>query len=520
VGIESVLEDSAARGPDRTALVCGTDRRSYGLLDEEAERLAAALQALGVERGARIAICLDNGPEAVIALFGVLKAGAAFVCLHPTTKPEKLVHVLDDAGAVVLVTSARKLESLEGALRRASSLRAVIAVGKLADAEGTRTAGRAEVLAWPDLLSSHAPNRSSVRPSKQDLAGLLYTSGSTGKPKGVVHTHGSLGAAMRSIAEYLEASASDVVLSVLPLSFGYGLTQLLPTFLAGGTLVLERSFAFPQVTLQRLASERATGFAMVPTTATILLQNDLARFDLSALRYVTNAGAGIAPDLLRELRRRLPRVRIFPMYGQTECIRVTYLPPEEVDRLPTSVGKGMPNQEMWIVDESGRRLPPGSTGELVLRGEHVMREYWNLPLETSEKLRPGPVPGERVLHTGDLFRVDAEGWYHFVSRKDDIIKTRGEKVSPREVENVLQALEGVLSSAVIGTPDPVLGESVHAFVVRKPDSDLDERAVLRHCARHLEDFAVPKRVEFLEDLPQTANAKVDRRALRERGGAA
>jgi acyl-CoA synthetase (AMP-forming)/AMP-acid ligase II len=332
-----------------------------------------------------------------------------------------------------------------------------------------------------------------------------------------MHTHLSLLSAMRSIAEYLEIAASDVVLSVLPLSFGYGLTQLLPTFLAGGRIVLERSFAFPQVTLQRMADERCTGFAMVPTIATLFLQNDLARFDLSSLRYVTNAGAGIAPELLKEMRRRLPNVRIFPMYGQTECIRITYLPPEEVDRRPESVGRGMPNQEMWIVDEEGRRLPPGSTGELVVRGSHLMRGYWNLPEETEKKLRPGPIPGERVLHTGDLFRVDAEGWYSFVARKDDVIKTRGEKVSPREVEDVLHALDGVLSAAVLGVPDALLGQAVQAFVVKKAGAALDEQAVLRHCVKHLEDFAVPKRVEFLEELPKTPNAKVDKNALRERG---
>src|SRR6185436_5952735 len=276
------------------------------------------------------------------------------------------------------------------------------------------------------------------RAAETDLAGLLYTSGSTGSPKGVMHSHRSLATVVRSIARYLGTTGEDVVLSVLPLSFGYGLTQLLPTFLAGGTLVLERSFAFPQVTLQLLAAERCTGFAMVPTIATMLLQNDLSRFDLSALRYLTNAGAGIAPELLRDLRSRLPWVRIFPMYGQTECMRATFLPPEEVDRIPASVGRGMPSQEMWVVDDAGRRLSPGKdgcVGELVVRGEHVMLGYWNLPEATEAKLGPEPRPSARVLSTGDLFRVDSEGWYYFVARKDDIIKTRGEKVSPREVED-------------------------------------------------------------------------------------
>ena len=512
--IESLLEERARQDPDKVALVCGSERRSYAALDAEANRLARALASRGVRRGDRVAVCLDNSVELVVSLFGVLKAGAAIVLVNPTTKGEKLHHLLLDSGARALVLSGKKLEGLDEAHVRTAALRTVLVVGR----SDRLPPG---FLAWEDLLREEAPTRLPRSGVDLDLACLLYTSGSTGHPKGVMHTHLSLLSATRSIAEYLETEASDVVLSVLPLSFGYGLTQLLPTFLAGGRLVLERSFAFPQVTLRRMADERCTGFAMVPTIAALFLQNDLARFDLSSLRYVTNAGAGIAPELLKELRRRIPKVRIFPMYGQTECIRVTYLPPEEVDRRPESVGRGMPNQEMWIVDEEGRRLPEGGsgsrTGELVVRGSHLMRGYWNLPEETEKKLRPGPVPGERVLHTGDLFRVDEEGWYHFVSRKDDIIKTRGEKVSPCEVEDVLYALEGVLSAAVLGVADALLGQAVHAYVVKKAGAALDEQAVLRHCVKHLEDFAVPKRVEFLEEMPKTPNSKVDKNALRERG---
>jgi long-chain acyl-CoA synthetase len=508
--IESLLEERARQDPEKIALVCGAERRTYAALDAEANRLARALATRGVRRGDRVAVCLDNSVELVVSLFGVLKADAAIVLVNPTTKGEKLHHLLLDSGARALVVSDKKLEGIDAAHLRTNDLRTVLVVGR-------PVRRPPDVLAWEDALANEEPTRLPRTGIDLDLACLLYTSGSTGHPKGVMHTHRSLLSATRSIAEYLDVAASDVVLSVLPLSFGYGLTQLLPTFLAGGRLVLERSFAFPQVTLRRIADERCTGFAMVPTIAALFLQNDLARFDLSALRYVTNAGAGIAPEVLKELRRRLPNVRIFPMYGQTECIRITYLPPEEVDRRPGSVGRGMPNQEMWIVDEQGRQLPNGATGELVVRGSHVMRGYWNLPEETEKKLRPGPIAGERVLHTGDLFRVDEDGWYHFVARKDDVIKTRGEKVSPREVEDVLYALDGVLSAAVLGMPDALLGQAVHAFVVKKAGSALDEQAVLRHCVKHLEDFAVPKRVEFLEELPKTPNSKVDKNALRERG---
>ncbi|MBK7644948.1 MAG: acyl--CoA ligase [Planctomycetes bacterium] len=494
--LASLLEQSALRTPEQTALSCGDVHATYAELDARANRFAHALLERGLGAGERVALCLENTPEAVVSLFGAWKAGSAVVLLNPGTKPEKLGFLLEDSGARALVAAQRKLEQSEAVLQRAASLRERFA---------------AEAL--PQGGSSAAPGRAIA---EDELACLLYTSGSTGTPKGVMHSHRSLGSVTRSIAQYLGASSSDVVLSVLPLSFGYGLSQLLPTFLAGGRLVLERSFAFPQLTLQRLASERATGFAMVPTIASLLLQNDLSRFDLSALRYLTNAGAGIAPALLARLRTQFPAVSIFPMYGQTECIRASYLPPEEVERRPDSVGKGIPGQETWIVDERGERLGPGHTGELVVCGEHVMLGYWKQPEESARKLRPGQRPGQRALLTGDLFRVDEEGWYHFVARKDDIIKTRGEKVSPREVENVLLALEGVLGAAVVGVPDELLGQVVRAFVVKRADSGLDEKSVLRHCSRALEDFAVPKRVEFLDELPKTPNSKIDKQALLER----
>jgi acyl-CoA synthetase (AMP-forming)/AMP-acid ligase II len=201
------------------------------------------------------------------------------------------------------------------------------------------------------------------------------------------------------------------------------------------------------------------------------------------------------------------------MYGLTECKRVTYLPPEQLDIRPTSVGRGMPNEEVWLVDESGHRLPNVSTGELVIRGSNVMRGYWEKPAETAERLRPGPLPGEMVLYSGDLFRTDDEGWLYFVARKDDIIKSRGEKVSPREVENAIHSLEGVLEAAVIGVPDEVLGEAIKAFVVPRKGHALTERQVIRHCLEHLENFMAPKYVEFVGELPKTDTGKIRKKGL-------
>jgi acyl-CoA synthetase (AMP-forming)/AMP-acid ligase II len=208
-----------------------------------------------------------------------------------------------------------------------------------------------------------------------------------------------------------------------------------------------------------------------------------------------------------------PHTELFLMYGLTECKRVCFLAPDQVDRRPTSVGKAMPNVEAYIVDEAGNRLPPGQTGELVVRGSNVMRGYWNLPEETDKALRPGPLPGERVLHTGDLFRMDAEGYLYFVGRRDDMIKSRGEKVSPAEIENVLHRLKGVSMAAVGGVPDPIQGVVIKAFIVTNPGVALTEKEVLRHCSKHLEDYMIPRIVEFRDSFPRTESGKVDKLQL-------
>jgi acyl-CoA synthetase (AMP-forming)/AMP-acid ligase II len=275
---------------------------------------------------------------------------------------------------------------------------------------------------------------------------------------------------------------------------------------------------FPAQTLGKMAEEKATGFAMVPTIAAVLLGLDLAQFDLSSLRYVTNAGAGLPVAYAKKFREVLPKVSLVCMYGQTECLRISYLDPKEVDRKMGSVGKGIPNQEHLVVGDDGRPVKPGEVGELVVRGSHVMKGYWGMPEETKQKLAPvaafGPVGGlDPALHTGDLFRVDEEGYLYFVSRKDDIIKAKGEKVSPREVEDVLHQLEGVAEAAVVGVADPVLGEAVKAVIVPREGAKLDARKVQLHCSRNLEDYMVPTIVEFCDAMPKNDHGKIDKRAL-------
>jgi acyl-CoA synthetase (AMP-forming)/AMP-acid ligase II len=239
---------------------------------------------------------------------------------------------------------------------------------------------------------------------------------------------------------------------------------------------------------------------------------DLAPYDLRSLRYITNTAAALPPSHIAELRKKFPGVTLYSMYGLTETKRTLYLPPEWLDRKPGSVGIAIPGTEVWIEDEQGRRLGPGEVGELVVRGRHVMRGYWEAPEATAARFRPGPIPGERLCYTGDLFRMDEDGFLYFVGRKDDIIKSRGEKVAPKEVENVLHALEGVVEAAVVGVPDPVLGQAIKAVIVRSRP-DLTETRVLAHCRAHLEDFMLPKWVEFRDALPKSPSGKVRKEEL-------
>ena len=492
--VERFLQESARSFPDKVALIAGGRRVTYRALAADAARLAGALRARGLARGDRVVLFLENSPEAVVGLFGVLMAGGAFSVVNPGTKLDKLAYILNNCGARALITEPRLAPVAAEAARGAPSVGFTL----VAPFDFPEESILEEAKAGIDL----------------DLAMIVYTSGSTGFPKGVMMTHQNVVAAATSITTYLESAADDVVLSVLPLAFDYGLYQALMCVKAGATLVLERSFTYPAVLLDKLARERVTGLPLVPTIAAVLLQlKDLKPGMFPALRYITNTAAALPPAHIARLQELFPGTRIFSMYGLTECKRCTYLPPEELARRPGSVGIAIPGTEAYVVDEQGRRVPPGVVGELVIRGGHVMKGYWGDPQATERVLRPGPFPWEKVLYTGDLFRADDEGFLYFVGRKDDIIKSRGEKVSPKEVENVLYELAGLREAAVVGVPDPVLGMAIKAVVVKDPESSLGERDVIRHCASRLEDFMVPKIVEFRAALPKSANGKISRRQV-------
>jgi long-chain acyl-CoA synthetase len=511
--IEQFLENSARHFPDKTALVCGEQRFTYREIERISNRFARALKANGIRRGDRVVACMDNCSEAVFSIFAILKAGAVFVMVDHTTKSDRLQFILNDCGATALILPEEKMKTLGGLLDGSPCLQVVC----LTDTKGALPGeGMQQFMSLSQILENSDSNDEA--PPKEcidaDLAALIYTSGTTGRPKGVMLTHLNMITAADSVISYLGNNANDVILNVLRLSYSYGLYQVLTGFLVGATVILERSITYPYLLFDKISKEGVTAFPLVPTIAALLLHYDLKQHDLSSLRYITSAGAALPRTLSRRLRDMLPHAQIFVMYGQTECKRISYLPPDQLDLRPDSVGIAIPNEEVYIVDEHDRPVGPGVVGELVVRGSHVMKGYWGLPEESERVLRPDPVTGERVLHTGDLFRMDHEGYLYFVSRGDDIIKTRGEKVSPKEIEDVLYLMEGVLEAAVIGVPEEILGQSIKAYVALGENFHVSKQELLRHCAKHLEDFKIPQQVEFRAALPKNGNGKIDRNELR------
>jgi long-chain acyl-CoA synthetase len=501
--LQALLEQGAARSPGHVALVCGADRVTYDELLGAVERAAGGLRALGVRRGERVAVCLENSVEAAIAIFGIARAGAVFVPVGRTVRAGKLGSIFADCAPVAVFCDARAMQVIQEARPAGADPNTLIVTGDVPPG-----ADRPALISFRRLLAMGADERPAPRDGIDlDLAALIYTSGSSGRAKGVMLTHANILAATTSINSYLHNDPSDVILDVLPLSFDYGLYQLFLAFSSGARLVLERPFVYQSAMLDLIRRERVTGLPIVPTLLALLARHNLGDHPLSSLRYITNTGAPLPPAHIRLLRTSLPHVRIFSMYGLTECKRVSYLDPSEIDARPDSVGKPMDNVEVFVRDDQGQLASTG-VGELVVRGSNVMQGYWGLPSETARVLEPGPYPDQCLLRTGDRFRIDADGYMYFEARLDDMIKCRGQRVSPKEVENVLYELEGVTGASVFGIHDEVLGTAVKAIVSVDPAVMLSEHHVLRHCASRLEDFMVPKEVEFVPSLPTTESGKI------------
>jgi len=505
------LELSAQRYPDKTALVCDGERYTYAQLNAMSNQLAGAFLSQGVERGDRLAVFMENSLDSFLSIFAILKAGAVFVVINHQMKPQKLCFILNNCRAKGLVTHVKFRSHLKEIEKNVSSLQFITLCG---DASKAPAGIGPASLSLTEILATPPAGLPDIETIDLDPASIIYTSGTTGFPKGACFNHRAMVSISHTVTHYLENVETDIILNVLPFSHGYGLYQALMSAFMGATLILEKSFAYPQQILQTFERERVTGFAGVPTLYAIMLQiKDIQNRDFNSVRYLTNAAAALPVPHISALKEVFPNAKIYSMYGVTEAKRVSYMPPDELHERPYSVGKGMPNQELYIVDESGKRVGPGVVGELVVRGSNVMMGYWEMPEENAKILKPGKYPGERVLYTGDLFRMDEDGYLYFVSRKDDIIKSGGEKVPPKEIENVLYELPQVLETAVIGVSDSLLGQAIKAYIVLKEGMPLTDREVIAHCRSKLESFMIPKHVEFVSDLPKTSSGKIRKKDL-------
>ncbi len=483
--VHRFLEESAQRRPEAPAIVHGDETLTYGDLDARADAWAFRLVAEGVRPGDRVGLLAQNSTFYATAYYGILKAGGVVVALNAATEAAGIVDVFGDCGARVLVAGPRFGRVLGAAIARLPGVRIVT-----------------------EAVSSHA-DRLEIAMTGEARAAIIYTSGSTGRPRGAVLRHENIVANTRSIVSYLGLGADDRVLAVLPFPYVYGKSLLNTHVAVGGAVIVENRFLFPQVALDTLEREHATGFAGVPSSFAILLnRTNLGQRSLPALRYVTQAGGPMAPELTRRLIAALPGIRIFVMYGATEAsARLTYVPPDDLPRKIGSVGRAIPGVTLEVLREDGSRAASCEVGEVVARGPNIMEGYWNDPEETVRVLDADG------YHTGDLGWFDEDGFLWLAGRAREQIKSGAHRIHPKEIEDAILEHVSVHEAAVIGVHDETLGEAIHAFVVLRMGAAADADELLAHCRAHLPAYKVPKRVLFRDELPKGPAGKILKRAL-------
>lgn len=509
--VGEALEFSYLKNPDKIAAIYKGKEYSYSDLQSSAEKLAHYFISKGIKKGDRIAVYMNNSWESIVSIYGISIAGAVFLVINPQTKADKLNYILNDCGAKIVISEKSQSKELSAAIGGLQEIREIITVGGHQPANGNDLI----VNDFDDVLSNSGISVELPRIIPNDLAALIYTSGSTGFPKGVMMTHQSMVFTSWSLIEYLRLTEEEKILLILPLAFDYGLYQLIMSLTIGGTLIIEQSFNFPPAIFKQIEKYKPSIFPGVPSVfAMIIALHKKTGITFESIRKVTNTAAKLPVEFIADLKKIFPNALIFKMYGLTECKRVCYLEPELIDIKTDSVGKPIPGTEVFLLTPGGEYVGPGGTGVLHVRGPHVMAGYWNNEELTKEMLRPGLVPGEKILCAHDLFRMDEEGFLYFLGRSDDIIKTRGEKVSPVEVENVIYNIEGIREVAVIGIPDVILGESIVAFVTTYDHSTIEEVAIQRECQSKLEAFMVPQKIVFLAEMPKSTNGKIDKKDLK------
>jgi acyl-CoA ligase (AMP-forming) (exosortase A-associated) len=516
--VHELLLGSARRTPEARAVSYRGVRHSYQETAFLVERCASAFIGLGIGRSERIAVYLEKRMETVVAIFGAAAAGAVFVPVNPLLKSDQVAHILGDCDVRVLVTTLARYRSLAQVLERCQALRQVIIVGgcEVPGSEEVEHLRDIEIVVWDDFLNQSS-GCSGHRAIDTDMAAILYTSGSTGKPKGVVLSHRNLVVGAESVSEYLKNDAEDRILSVLPLSFDYGLSQLTTAFHAGAEVVL-MNYLFPRDVVDAVLADGITGLAAVPALWAQLAQAPWP--SETSLRYITNSGGAMPLSVLNALQKALPRTRIYLMYGLTEAFRSTYLPPEQLAGRPNSIGRAIPNAEVLVLRPDGSQCAPGEPGELVHRGSLVALGYWNNAVATAQRFRRLPkleqgMPNEEVaVWSGDTVRADEEGYLYFVGRTDEQIKVSGYRISPSEIEEVLGHITTVDEAVAVGVSNNGI-ESIFVFVYSKAGT-VTAPHILDECRKRLPAYMVPAEIRLMGDhLPRNPNGKFDRVRLKQ-----
>lgn len=518
--LHELIASSAGRAPDAPALTHGNETLLYAALHGDVRAVGYGLLALGLQRAERVGVWLEKRFEAVIAKFAACSAGGIMVPMNPVLKPDQVAYIARDCNVRILVTSPERLPLLAPLLVQCADLRHLVLTE--GPSQSVDLPAGVALHSWASLR--HAAQRPHHRVIDTDLCAILYTSGSTGRPKGVVLSHRNMVAGARSVATYLGNHADDTLLAALPLSFDAGLSQLTTGFLSGARVVL-LNYLLPRDVLKALERERVTGLTAVPPLYIQLAGLEWPVGIDSHLRYFANTGGRMPRETLTALRQRVPSAKPYLMYGLTEAFRSTYLPPDEVDRRPDSIGKAIPNAEILVLRDDGTECSPDEPGELVHRGPLVGQGYWNDAEKTREryKLLPAGIGGrqagqmlpEYAVFSGDTVRRDAEGFLYFVGRRDEMIKTSGYRVSPTEVEEVLYATQRVGECVAFGVDHPTLGQAIQVIATAPPNGEpLDPEALLAECRARMPAYMVPAGVELAPGpLPRNPNGKIDRKLL-------